>query len=403
MPTLPRPRAPSPISRLTIRVLLTVAPVGVASVLAPVAGATPTPSTSTTSTASSVGPGIPSTSVAPSAPTTTAAPVPVTLTPVQVQQMSALQAQITHTGAMLDQLAETYDADTAQLSSLQQREASTRTAIGATQRSLAATRLRLRTDALIAYMGDVPLTDVTTVQLSASNAAALTSEYEQVAMANTTAVVSAYEADAHALALEDAALTATETQIQSDVAQIASARLAAMAAASLQQASLAAVSVGSAPPDPALAAAQSTGRGAVVADRNTPSLAAPLVAAIWAAASQVGVPYVWGGEAPLSSPGPGFDCSGLVQWAYRQAGIKLPRTAQEQHDAVVPVPAAQAAPGDLVFWNDGTTSVQHVAVYVGAGIVLQAPSTGSVVSYAPLSSPGLVGFGNPQVVTASGQ
>ena len=78
---------------------------------------------------------------------------------------------------------------------------------------------------------------------------------------------------------------------------------------------------------------------------------------------------------------PGFDCSGLVQWAYGQAGIALPRTAQQQHDAVTPVAAAQAQPGDLVFWNDGTTSVQHVAIYVGAGIVLEAPSTGSVVSY----------------------
>ena len=50
-----------------------------------------------------------------------------------------------------------------------------------------------------------------------------------------------------------------------------------------------------------------------------------------------------------------------------------------------------------MFWNDGTTSVQHVAIYVGAGLVLEAPSTGSVVSYSPLWASGLVGFGAPTV------
>ena len=136
---------------------------------------------------------------------------------------------------------------------------------------------------------------------------------------------------------------------------------------------------------------------AVDTDKTSPPIPPALNAAIWAAATQVGVPYVWGGETPLPAANAGFDCSGLVQWAYGQAGISLPRTAQEQHDAVTPVPAAQVQPGDLVFWNDGTTSVQHVAIYVGAGIVLEAPSTGSVVSYAPMWPTGLVGFGVPTV------
>ena len=61
--------------------------------------------------------------------TTTTAPVPVTLTPAQVQQMSALQLQITQTGALLDQLAGTYETDSAQLGTLQQQEATTRAQI----------------------------------------------------------------------------------------------------------------------------------------------------------------------------------------------------------------------------------------------------------------------------------
>jgi cell wall-associated NlpC family hydrolase len=329
--------------------------------------------------------------------TTTTAPIPVTLTPPQVQQMSALQVQITQTGAVLDQLAQTYETDSTQLSALQEHEASIRAQVAITQRRVAATRLRLRTDALIAYMGGVPLTEITTVPFSSSNDAAATSEYQQVAIANTAAVAVAYESQARTLAAEDATLVATENKVQAELTDIAKAQQSAVVAASTQQASLVTLSTGNDPSIPLYLAAQSDGRHSVDTDQGTASIPPALNAAIWAASSQVGVPYVWGGENPLPAANAGFDCSGLVQWAYGQAGIALPRTAQEQHDATTPVPAAQALPGDLVFWNDGTPSVQHVAIYVGAGIVLEAPSTGSVVSYSPIWPTGLVGFGVPTI------
>ena len=367
--------------RPVIRTMLAVATVVGGVTLAPaLAAAQPDPA-GTSSTTSS----------------TTTAPVPVTLTPVEVQQMSALQVQITQTGAVLDQLAETYETDSAQLTGLQQREAAISAQVAVTKRKVAATRLRLRTDALIAYMGGVPLTEITTVPFSSSNDAAATSEYQQVAIANTAAVAAAYESEARTLAAQDATLLATENKVQTELTDIAKAQQSAVVAASTQQASLVALSTGNDPSIPIYLAAQSAGQNAVDTDRTSAPIPPPLNSAIWAAASQVGVPYVWGGETPLPAPSAGFDCSGLVQWAYGQAGIALPRTAQEQHDAVTPVPAAQAQPGDLVFWNDGTTSVQHVAIYVGAGIVLEAPSTGSVVSYSPLWPTGLVGFGVPTV------
>ncbi len=314
--------------------------------------------------------------------------------------MSAIQQQITQTGALLDQLAQTYETDSTQLGTLQQQEATTRAQIDVIRKKLDAARLRLRTDALIAYMGDVPLTQGTTLTLSRSNGAELTSEYEQVSMANTSVVASTYETDAHALSDADASLLDTESRIQAELTQLGNARQAAMAAASTQQATLAAVSGASDASGPAYAAAQSAGRTAVVADRSATPLPPALAAAIWAAASQVGVPYVWGGETPLPGPGSGFDCSGLVQWAYGQAGISLPRTAEQQYEATTPVALNQVQPGDLAFFSDGTTSVQHVAIYVGTGIVLQAPSTGSVVSYAPLWTSDLVGFGVPTVPTS---
>ncbi|HYA67584.1 MAG TPA: C40 family peptidase, partial [Acidimicrobiales bacterium] len=113
-------------------------------------------------------------------------------------------------------------------------------------------------------------------------------------------------------------------------------------------------------------------------------------AAVAAAESQIGVPYVWGGE----SPGHGFDCSGLVQWAWRQAGVDLPRTAAAQYDAIPHIPLSDLQPGDLVFWAYGG-GVSHVGMYVGGGSVVDAPQTGQDVQLQPIWNGGLVGAGRP--------
>lgn len=88
----------------------------------------------------------------------------------------------------------------------------------------------------------------------------------------------------------------------------------------------------------------------------------------------VGVPYVWGGAAPT-----GFDCSGLVHYAYANAGISLPRTAADQLVATVPLALEKAEAGDLLFFRDrGRTS--HVAIYLGEGRFVHAPTGGKQVS-----------------------
>jgi cell wall-associated NlpC family hydrolase len=93
------------------------------------------------------------------------------------------------------------------------------------------------------------------------------------------------------------------------------------------------------------------------------------------ALGQRGVPYVWGGESPS-----GYDCSGLVQAAYRAAGINLPRTAQEQFDAGPHLPAgAPLQPGDLVFFGASASDVTHVGIVVAPGEMVDAPHTGTVV------------------------
>jgi cell wall-associated NlpC family hydrolase len=103
------------------------------------------------------------------------------------------------------------------------------------------------------------------------------------------------------------------------------------------------------------------------------------VAVSWAL-SQIGTPYVWGGE----TPGVGFDCSGLVEAAYAVAGVSLPRVAQDQYDATPKLaPGAALAPGDLVFFGAGPGSIDHVGLFVGVvngqDVMVDAPHTGADV------------------------
>ncbi len=99
--------------------------------------------------------------------------------------------------------------------------------------------------------------------------------------------------------------------------------------------------------------------------------------AVSLAASQEGTPYVWGGE----TAGKGFDCSGLVQWVYKQLGINLPRTSQQQATSGTAVNGlSNAQPGDLLLYNEpGEGPNSHVAIYIGGGKQIAAPHTGTVV------------------------
>jgi peptidoglycan DL-endopeptidase CwlO len=99
--------------------------------------------------------------------------------------------------------------------------------------------------------------------------------------------------------------------------------------------------------------------------------------AVAAAYSQIGVPYGFA----TAKPGESFDCSGLTQWSWSQAGVGIPRVSSAQWNGLPHVPLDQIQPGDLIFYyND----VHHVAIYVGNGTVIHAPFSGSTVSLAPL-------------------
>ncbi|MEO5876467.1 MAG: C40 family peptidase [Streptosporangiaceae bacterium] len=101
--------------------------------------------------------------------------------------------------------------------------------------------------------------------------------------------------------------------------------------------------------------------------------------AIQAGMTKLGVPYVWGGESDAEG---GYDCSGLLQWAFAQAGIKLPRVAEDQARTGPWLPYSKAQVGDLLIWaNDPNAPgvISHIAVYIGNNKMLVAPRTGDVV------------------------
>ncbi|MDH4277362.1 MAG: transglycosylase SLT domain-containing protein [Acidimicrobiia bacterium] len=119
--------------------------------------------------------------------------------------------------------------------------------------------------------------------------------------------------------------------------------------------------------------------GAVAGGGGGSAAASPAASTVISAAmEELGVPYLWGGTTSA-----GWDCSGLVQHAYREAGVSLPRVSRDQARMGVEVPNIdQAIPGDLVAF--GQPTVDHIGIYLGDGRMLHAPRSGDVVKIGPI-------------------
>ncbi|MGZ4291462.1 MAG: NlpC/P60 family protein [Gaiellaceae bacterium] len=156
-----------------------------------------------------------------------------------------------------------------------------------------------------------------------------------------------------------AQLVAAQAARQLQLARDAQARLQAAQAAAQRQTSETVVGISAVTPQSDTVVAPPPTHGGVVG----------------VAMSQLGTPYVWGGAAPG-----GFDCSGLVMWAYAQVGVSLPHSSYAQYGMGVPVSRDQLAPGDLVFFD----GLGHVGIYIGGGQFVHAPHTGDVVKISSL-------------------
>jgi cell wall-associated NlpC family hydrolase len=119
--------------------------------------------------------------------------------------------------------------------------------------------------------------------------------------------------------------------------------------------------------------------GAAAASADLPAAGA-VRRAIEVAMSQRGKPYLWGAEGPSR-----FDCSGLMQYSYAAAGISIPRVSRDQYAAFAarrPIPMRDLRPGDLVFFADRPSdprTIHHVGMYIGSGLMVEAPYTGAFV------------------------
>ncbi len=136
--------------------------------------------------------------------------------------------------------------------------------------------------------------------------------------------------------------------------------------------------------------------GASSASQELPKVSAPngvAAAAIQAAHSKLGSPYVWGAVGPAT-----FDCSGLMMWAYAQAGVSIPRTSRAQYAGLDQIPLTAILPGDLIFYATNTSnpsSIYHVGMYIGSGLSLYAPRTGSFVKIGPVGYGRIIGAARP--------
>jgi peptidoglycan DL-endopeptidase CwlO len=153
----------------------------------------------------------------------------------------------------------------------------------------------------------------------------------------------------------------------------------AKAASDAAAARQAAAAPTAAPSTPRVGAKAGGGSVVVPSNPNPPPVGHGASGAIAAAMSRIGVgDYVWGASGPID-----FDCSGLVAWAYAQAGVPgLPHYSGAQYAMTTRISRSQLQPGDLVFWGGGGS--EHVAIYIGGNSIVHAFGSGGGVNVTPL-------------------
>ncbi|MFD2094283.1 C40 family peptidase [Blastococcus deserti] len=255
-----------------------------------------------------------------------------------------------------------------------------------------------------AHRSDV-LDQVTVLQAQATEAEAVarTSVEHAAALQEHAAVALAVAKDAEVSAREQAAaLDSQQAQLQTELAAaqvqlqtLVGERAAADRAAHATRTAAPAPKPVAAPPAP-------SGNGTPAGSGN----ASAAQKAIDAAMAYRGTPYAWGGGG-TRGPGPGqdpdegvigFDCSGLTQYAYGQAGIAIPRNSRAQYAALPKVSSEDLRPGDLVFWATDASepaTIHHVAIWLGGDRILEAPQSGSVVKTSDMRWRGYIGAVRP--------
>lgn len=335
-------------------------------------------------------------------------PPPAGATPAEVAQADRLEQEIESQSDALDELAGTYESD-------EQKVAATQAQLAQVQGELAVAQTAAATAQLNASRADQALVDVAIdayVNMGAgapTGQESLVQSYEdadasvdtQTAMGRALSQLQQLRFDEQSLqAAENTALSEEQRASQANATAVAAANQAQVAAASgttQQEQLLTTVSQVNGNLAPLVAAAQAAEADSAYQRFSTSgglqfTPAAPLPAVLPQAApviqlaeQQVGKPYLWGADGPNA-----FDCSGLTQWTWDQFGVALPRVAANQQSWAIPVPISQLEPGDLVFFG---SPAHHVGLYLGDGLMVDAPHTGTNVTVESIWWPDLTGFG----------
>jgi len=346
-------------------------------------------------------------------------------------QASQLTSEIASESAQIDHLSFLYDKAQQQYQQTQTQLTQAKAALSAAIASENASRRQLRADAVAAYMGDQNAAGDVAVFNSSVNTDAERAEYQQISDNQLQGAINRYQTDqrvvsqtktalAHEQASEQVALASIQktsqqaqaavnqenaqlSQVNANLQQALLQQAHAIELAKEQKAAAAAAAAAAQQAANAANAANLSGGGGGGGGGSLPGPSQPVLppsatwqqqaaVAVQTAMAQIGKPYVWGGAGPN-----GFDCSGLVMYAWEAAGVGLPHYSVSQYDDTTHVPASDLQPGDIVFYNspyDGPLG--HEALYIGGGQVVQAPMTGMDVMVTSLTWAGQpVGFGQP--------
>ena len=336
---------------------------------------------------------------------------------------AAIEAQLTQAQDQMSALSQQYDAAQYHLSQISSSISTTKANVAADQSQVSQDKSTLSKAAVANYIsdgtaaaqnpifsgneqtlgatdtynkvaeGDISLAvaNLHTAENSLNSQVSQLQDEQSQAQTQVAAEQNAVSQNAAAISSQKSALSQEQGQIAQLVQQQqqAEAAAAAKAAQEREQAAAAAASVTAAPSHAAGSAST-----AALSQAAPPPSSPGGAGALQAAESQIGVPYVWGGESPKGSASPGFDCSGLTSWSWGQVGVGLPHYSGAQMGDSTPVPVSDLQPGDLLFYGPGGS--EHVAMYVGGGSMIEAPYTGASVWITGLRLGGdFVGAGRP--------
>jgi len=311
-----------------------------------------------------------------------------------------IESQINAAGIEISALGQKYDQAENQIATLTQQIATTESTIATDRQHVHQDQVTLRKAALNNYMSDGSA--ATANPLFATNQQSLGDqrEYSQVAEGDLGAAVADLHTAQVALGIQEGDLNSQKQQQEAAASTAANARAAADRQQASEQSALNQVNgqltiLVNQEQEAEAAASSAITQQRLASSRFSqipppPSAGGAAGVAVAAAESQLGVPYVWGGE----SPGHGFDCSGLVAWAWGQAGVSLPHYSGAQMADTTPVPISDLQPGDLLFYGPGGS--EHVAMFIGNGEMIEAPYTGAYVWITGLRlDGGFAGAGRP--------